>query len=64
MVYVTSGTGKLTVGDETRQVSAGDAIREEGAKVTHWEVEGQLTFLASDAPAAAPKGPSGAAKAN
>jgi quercetin dioxygenase-like cupin family protein len=54
LVYVTSGTGELTVGNETKTVSAGDAIREEGGKVTYWNVPGELTFVATDAPAPAP----------
>lgn len=57
LIYVTSGRGKLTVGDETKEVSAGDAIREEGAKSTHWEVDKFVTFFATDAPSAAPKAP-------
>ena len=64
LIYVASGTGTLTVGNETKQVSAGDAIREEGAKPTHWEVDHDLIFIATDAPAAAPKAPASPAKAN
>ncbi len=64
LVYIASGSGKLTVGDETKAVVAGDAAREEGFKSTNWELDGELVFIAIDAVAAAPKGPAEAPKAN
>ena len=63
-VYVASGSGKLTVGNETKAVTAGDAAREEGFKSTNWELDGELVFIAIDAVAVAPKGPTEAPKAN
>lgn len=50
LLYVTSGRMKITVGDETKEVTAGDAVREEAGKPTYWEVLEDSSFVATDAP--------------
>ena len=51
LIYLTSGRMKITVGDETQEVVAGDALREEAGKATHWDVLEESTFVATNAPA-------------
>lgn len=50
LIYLTSGRMKITVGDETKEVAAGDALREEAGKATHWDVLEPSTFVATNAP--------------
>lgn len=55
LIYLASGQMQITVGDETKEVSAGDALREEAGKSTHWDVRQNSMFIATNAPTAQPK---------
>lgn len=50
LIYLASGRMQITVGDETKIVSAGDALREEAGKVTYWDVLENSMFIATNAP--------------
>lgn len=57
LVYMVSGRMQITVGDETKDVMAGDVLREEAGKPTYWDVYEDSVFVATNAPflgAAAP----------
>ena len=38
LIYVLSGPMQITIGDEVKTVSAGDALREPAGLSTHWDV--------------------------
>ncbi|MBL8645409.1 MAG: hypothetical protein JNK21_15865 [Rhodospirillaceae bacterium] len=50
LIYLISGRMEITVGDETKVVSAGDVLREEAHKSTHWNVLEDSSFVATNAP--------------
>ncbi|MCU0759960.1 MAG: hypothetical protein MUF07_12300 [Steroidobacteraceae bacterium] len=50
LVYMLSGRMQITVGDEVKVVAAGDALREEAGKATHWVVLEDASFVATNAP--------------
>lgn len=51
LIYMLSGSKTLTVGDETKVVQAGDAVREQMGLPTYWDVPGGTSrFIATDAP--------------
>ena len=54
LIYVASGRMQITVGDETKVVSAGDVLREEAGKSTFWDVLEPSMFVATNAPTAKP----------
>ncbi len=54
LIYLLSGRMQITVGDETKIVSAGDALREEAGKPTYWEVLENSAFVATNGPTAKP----------
>ena len=39
-----------TIGDEVKEVAAGDVLREQAGKPTHWDVLETSSFIATDAP--------------
>ncbi|MBL8628611.1 MAG: hypothetical protein JNM81_03210 [Rhodospirillaceae bacterium] len=49
IIYLISGRMMITVGDETKEVKAGDMLREEAAKPTHWDVLEDSVFVATNA---------------
>jgi quercetin dioxygenase-like cupin family protein len=55
LIYLTQGRMQITVGDEVKDVSAGDALREEAGKVTYWDVYEDSMFLATNAAALKPQ---------
>lgn len=55
LVYLTKGRMQITVGDETKDVAAGDALREEAGKITYWDVYEDSMFLATNAVVLKPK---------
>lgn len=55
ILYLTSGKATVTIGGETREVMAGDAVREPAGVEMFWDVKDSMSFVATDAPAAAPK---------
>jgi quercetin dioxygenase-like cupin family protein len=50
VVYMVSGRMQITIGDEVRIVSAGDALREEAGKPASWDVLEDSVFVATNAP--------------
>lgn len=54
LLYLTSGKATVTIGGETREVAAGDAVREAAGVAMYWDVKETMSFVATDAPAAAP----------
>jgi quercetin dioxygenase-like cupin family protein len=50
LIYLVSGRMMITVGDETKEVRAGDMLREQAGKPTHWDVLEESTFVATNAP--------------
>jgi len=59
LIYVLSGPMQITIGDEVKTVSAGDALREPVGLSTHWDVPQKGAFIATNGvplspPAAAP----------
>jgi quercetin dioxygenase-like cupin family protein len=54
LIYLVSGRMQITVGDEVKEVAAGDALREEAGKSTHWDVRENAMFVATNAPTAKP----------
>jgi quercetin dioxygenase-like cupin family protein len=50
LIYMLSGRMRITVGDEVKEVAAGDALREEAGKSTHWDVLENSSFIATNAP--------------
>jgi quercetin dioxygenase-like cupin family protein len=59
LIYVLSGPMQITIGDEVKTVSAGDALREPAGLSTHWDVPQKGSFIATNGvplvpPAAAP----------
>ncbi|MBM3513670.1 MAG: DUF861 domain-containing protein [Alphaproteobacteria bacterium] len=55
LLYLTSGKATVTIGGETREVAAGDAVREPAGVEMFWDVKESMSFVATDAPAAAPQ---------
>jgi mannose-6-phosphate isomerase-like protein (cupin superfamily) len=60
LIYVVSGPMQITIGDEVKTVSAGDALREPAGLSTHWDVPQKGSFIATNGvprvpPAAAPR---------
>jgi quercetin dioxygenase-like cupin family protein len=55
LLYLTAGKATVTIGSETHEVSAGDTVREPAGVEMFWDVKDSLSFVATDAPAAAPK---------
>jgi len=51
LIYVASGHLRITVGDESREVSAGDVLCEEAGKPSFWEVLADSSFVATNSPA-------------
>lgn len=50
LIYLVSGRMMITVGDETKEVRAGDMLREQAGKPTYWDVLEESTFVATNAP--------------
>ena len=50
LVYLVSGRMQITIGDEVKTVSAGDALREEAGKPASWDVLEDSVFVATNAP--------------
>ncbi len=50
LIYLVSGRMQITVGDEVKTVAAGDALCEEGAKPSWWDVYEDSSFIATNAP--------------
>jgi quercetin dioxygenase-like cupin family protein len=48
LIYVLSGPMQITVGDEVKTVSAGDALREPAGLSTHWDVPQKGSFIATN----------------
>ncbi len=55
LLYLTSGRARVTVGTETQEVKAGDTVREAAGMAMFWDVQENMSFVATNAPAAAPK---------
>jgi quercetin dioxygenase-like cupin family protein len=55
LLYIAAGQMQITVGDETKEVGAGDALREEAGKPTFWDVRQNTMFIATNAPTTQPK---------
>ena len=53
LIFLLSGRMQITIGDEVKTVAAGDALREQMAKPTHWDVYENSSFIATNAPKAA-----------
>lgn len=49
LIYMLSGRMRITIGDEVKEVAAGDVLREQGGKPTHWDVLETSSFIATDA---------------
>ena len=47
LIYVLSGPMQITIGDEVKTVSAGDALREPAGLSTHWDVPQKGSFIAT-----------------
>ncbi len=50
LIYMLDGPMQITIGDEVKMVSAGDVLREQAGKSTHWEVPAKGAFIATNAP--------------
>jgi quercetin dioxygenase-like cupin family protein len=50
LIYVASGQMQITVGNEVKEVSAGDVLREEAGLPTFWDVRKDSMFIATNAP--------------
>lgn len=48
IIYLLSGRMQITIGDETRIVSAGDALCEAAGLSTHWDVLEKSSFIATN----------------
>lgn len=48
LIYVLSGPIRITIGDEVKTVSAGDALREPAGLSTHWDVAQEGSFIATN----------------
>jgi quercetin dioxygenase-like cupin family protein len=54
LIYLVSGRMQITIGDEVKEVAAGDVLREEAGKSTHWDVRQDSMFVATNAPSVKP----------
>ncbi len=50
LIYVVGGPLQITIGDEVKDVSAGDVLREEAGKTSFWKVSGRSGFVATNSP--------------
>ncbi len=50
ILYIASGQLRITVGDEVKDVTAGDVLREEAGKPSFWGVTGKASFVATNSP--------------
>ena len=50
LIYMLSGRMRITIGDEVKEVSAGDVLREQAGLPTHWDVLEPSSFVATNAP--------------
>lgn len=50
LIYMLTGRMRITIGDEVKEVAAGDVLREQAGKPTHWDVLETSSFIATDAP--------------
>jgi len=50
IIYIASGHLQITVGDEVKDVSAGDVLREQAGLPSFWKVSGKATFVATNSP--------------
>jgi quercetin dioxygenase-like cupin family protein len=48
LIYVLSGPMQITIGDEVKTVTAGDALREPAGLSTHWDVPRKGSFIATN----------------
>jgi quercetin dioxygenase-like cupin family protein len=55
LIYMLSGKMQITIGDEVKVVQAGDVLREQAGKSTHWDVLETSSFVATNAPFQAPR---------
>jgi quercetin dioxygenase-like cupin family protein len=57
LIYVLSGPMQITIGDEVKTVSAGDALREPAGLSTHWDVPRKGSFIATNGVPLVPPAP-------
>ncbi len=50
LIYLLEGPMQITIGDEVKTVTAGDALREELGKPTWWDVPKKGAFIATNGP--------------
>ncbi len=50
LIYMLDGPVQITIGDEVKTVTAGDAVREEAGKPTWWDVPKRGAFIATNGP--------------
>jgi quercetin dioxygenase-like cupin family protein len=54
LIYLVKGQMQITIGDEVKEVTAGDVLREEAGKPTFWDVRQDSMFVATNAPVSKP----------
>jgi len=64
LIYVLSGPMQITIGDEVKTVSAGDALREPAGLSTHWDVPRKGSFIATNGVPLVPPPPAAVAPAS